>query len=238
MSYPQQDIPYSSFLNYANTEVVTNGEGDITGAIMNNILNALYTYITQAPLNGDKVALVSQNTAYTATTAITFFTGGVPSSVTFGTNRYNEWVFINTTNSNIPFSTGLGYFDINFSFNSFIPAKSILRIAQAVNGQWVLTGLYGNATSPSIPKPIIGVAGRGQSQDPTTGTSYYINSALVQFAAANGYKFIINVNGAVYQNFGANGNQFVFDETTGRIDFDPFSFVWEAGGSLYIDRNQ
>lgn len=140
MPYPVLVIPFDQYLTYVNNNWVTNGQGDITGVIGNNVVNALYQYVYKAPFNSQLVTVVSQSSPYTAINGITRFSGTAPASLAFGDNVWNEWQFINATSSPIPFTSGLGYFDINNSFRTSIPARSTIRIGKATNSQWVQTG--------------------------------------------------------------------------------------------------
>lgn len=73
MPYPVFPIPYNQWLNYTNNLWITNGSGDITGVIGNNVVNALFQYITNSPLNATLVDLVSTTGSYQVTHGITFF---------------------------------------------------------------------------------------------------------------------------------------------------------------------
>ena len=82
--------------------------------------------------------------------------------------------------------------------------------------------------------PIKGVAGRGQVQDPIVGTTSYQNDALISLGGPNG-ELDAMINGALWQNYGNNGNQFNFDPATGIISG---LNAWYTGDSISIDLNQ
>ena len=96
----------------------------------------------------------------------------------------------------------------------------------------VLKGCIGSGI-----KPIIGVSGRGQAQDPINGTSTYQNNNLAGIGQTNNGEFQFLIDGAVWQNFGINGNQFTFNQLTNTISF-PVGFQWYDGSSIFIDLNQ
>lgn len=149
MPYPQQNIPIGQLLNYLNTEWVTNGMGDITAIIGNNATNSLLQGIFGAPLNSTGVAIINTTASVQVANGVNYFYGSLPANVVFGDNFWNEWVFINSLNVPIPFGNGLGFFDLNFTFQNQIPARSLLRISKSINNDlWVQTGTYG--ASPAM----------------------------------------------------------------------------------------
>lgn len=138
MPYPVQTFPdFASLLAYMNNEWVTNGNGDIDAVIGNNVVNGLLTFIEQSPLNYQAALVTAAGGAITASRPITVFITTTPTSLQWGNNIYNQFVFINTTNTPIPLGGGQKYYDINLTAQSSIPAKTVLSIVKATNGLWI-----------------------------------------------------------------------------------------------------
>lgn len=149
MAFPEQTFPnLEAVRTYVNTNIIPNGMNLINGTENNNVLNALITFIEQSPLNYTKADIVSTTGTYAAVNGCTIFMTSVPSSFAWGDNIYNEWVFINTTSSTIPLISGLVWYDINLTENSFVPAKERLHIIKAANGMWIQASDFGSSVTP------------------------------------------------------------------------------------------
>lgn len=150
MPLPAQNIPTpEAARTYVNQYIVPNGMNLINGSEMNNVLNALITFIEQSPLNWQKALIWSTGGNYVATQPTIIFTSVTPSSLQWGSNIYNEYLFINTTSQNIPLASGFFYYDISLNAISYIPAQERLRVVQAINGQWIQAADFGNVIPPA-----------------------------------------------------------------------------------------
>lgn len=148
MSYPQQIFPdFNSLMTYMNTFWVTNGNEEITGVVGNNVVNGLLTFIRQSPLNWQSAKVWSVGSSVSVTQPVNVFMITAPSSVAFLNNIYNEYTFVNTTNSNIPFATGNSYYDVMLNNITYIPSHQVLNISKAQNGLWLQTNNFANTSA-------------------------------------------------------------------------------------------
>lgn len=174
MPYPVQTFPdFASLLAYMNNEWVTNGNGDIDAVIGNNVVNGLLTFIEQSPLNYQAALVTAAGGAITASRPITVFITTTPTSLQWGNNIYNQFVFINTTNAPIPLGGGQKYYDINLTAQSSIPAKTVLSIVKATNGLWISNYNAGGTTNSVS---VISITSINFEDDGTT----YLNPLLVE----------------------------------------------------------
>lgn len=147
--YPVQEFDtFQQLLTYINTQWITNGNGDITGIVGNNVVNGLLKFIIQSPLNYAKADIVSTSSTYTAVHGCTVFMTSAPSSFSWGDNINNEWLFINTTSTSIPLISGLVWYDIDLNPNSFVPSKERLHIIKAANGMWIQASDFSSSITP------------------------------------------------------------------------------------------
>lgn len=239
MPYPVQTYPnFAALLAYINNTIVTNGNEEIDAVDMNNVVNGLLTFITQSPINWQKAQIVSTAIAATASRPVVLFMTTAATSLSFSDNIYNQYCFINTTNSDIPLLTPAQYFDINLSVVTKIPAKSIVNISKANNNAWVVNSVPSSGSQPGLP-PLVFVVDRGQPDDPVSGTSIWQNNKLKGLGAANNNFISIMLDSGIITNYGANKNM-EYNATTGTIDlaYNGNNAQWNAGSGGSVDLNQ
>lgn len=233
MPYPVNTFPtFQDLLNYINTYWVTNGVEEITGVIGNDVVNGLLTFIEKSPLNWQTADIASSGGAVNVTRPITVIMTATPTSLTWSDNIYNEYVFINTTLGDVP--TTQTYYDINLAAVNKIPAKSVINICKAKNGQWILKSLPASGSGVIVP-PLVGVVGGGGADDPVNGLQTFTSSKLINLGASNGGKIQIEIDEVTMSNFGQNSS-FTLDNVLGILDISPNTFF--TGSSLYINLNQ
>jgi hypothetical protein len=148
--YPVQTFSsFAQLLAYINSEWITNGQGDITGVVGNNVVNALLTFIEESPVNSTPAPIWSAGGTYVATVPIVIFTGTAPTTLQWTNNIYNEYLFINTINQSIPLANGFVYYDINLNTVDAIPPLERVRIILANNNQWIQASDLGNVIPPA-----------------------------------------------------------------------------------------
>jgi hypothetical protein len=239
MPFPTQTFNTTAqWKAWVDTNIIPNGTQAITGNKGNITENAAIKFISQSYLNWDTAQLVNTTGSATAASAIVVFVTNTPALFTFGDNVYNEYRFINTTSGDIPLGNSMTYFDINLTEIDSIPAKSVIGIVKATNGMWIIDSLPSSGSQPTLP-PLIGIVGQGGADDPTTGSSTFQSNKIKNLGAANGNKISINLDGAIYQNYGIN-TSFTYNATDGEIDLDYNSSGnnFQAGSALTIDLNQ
>lgn len=235
MPFPTTTFPnFAALMTYINNVIIPNGAEEIDGDEMNSVVNGLLGFIEQSPLNYQKALVINTVGAANVTQPINVFITGTPSSLQWVDNIYNQYVFVNTTNSAIMIGGGLKYYDINLAVKTTIPAKTIVSIAKATNNLWI--SIY-NASGGggTVLTPLTGVVGGGGDDDPVNGQSVFQNNKLIGLGAANNGRIQIQIDEANQSNYG-NNSSFAFDFATGEIDISPNIFV--TGSSLYIDLNQ
>lgn len=110
-------------------------------------------------------------------------------------------------------------------------------------GQYALSFSSSGGTIPSTsggadfaPKlPIIGVAGDGGVDDPIIGVYYYQNDKLKNLGSTNNWRIQAVILKVIMDNFEPNPD-FSYNPITGTLTNLPFA--WEAGNTIYVDRNQ
>lgn len=144
MSFPVQTFPnFAALRDYQNNEWIPNGVQHIDGEIGNNVVNGLLTFITQSPLNYARAAIFSSGGAINTSVPVVLFTTTTPTSLIWGDNIYNEYVFMNMTAAVIPIIGGLVYYDMNGTPHTSIPANTAVNIMKATNDLWVQVGAFG-----------------------------------------------------------------------------------------------
>lgn len=245
MPYPQQTFAtFEELMNYINTEWVTNGEGDITGVIGNNVVNGLLTFIRQSPLNWETIKVVATSGSVSVTRPLTLFYSLTPSSVSWTDNIYHEFVLINTTTSDIPLASGSFYYDISFLQKTTIPARTSVNISKAENGLWFQTNSTGSNTNAGlvrVPQRIQFIVGDPASYEGSVnqslielpvngGTSMVINLACVSDSVA----LILASFGELPRSVTDRGKSYGVEYNSGNADINIYpSFV---NGELYIVR--
>lgn len=130
-------MAFAALKNYIDQYFYNNGIGLIEGDNDNYALTSLLDFISKSPLNWEKVLVVSSGGVITASRPVTIFISTAVTSLTWPENIYNQYVFINSTNSAIPFSGGVSYYDINLIMRTSIPAKTAISIYKSANDLWI-----------------------------------------------------------------------------------------------------
>lgn len=229
-SYPVNTFPnFQQLATYINNFWTQNGMEEITGIIGNDVVNGLLTFIEQSPLNWQKAKIESGGGAVMASRPIIVFMSNVPTSVSWMDNIYYEYVFVNTTNGDIPSDT---YYDINLTATSIIPAKSIVNIAKASNDLWIIKSVPSSGSGSGTLPSLTGLVGGGGADDPVNGLGTFQSNKLIGLGA----RISILYAETPISNWGDNA-AFTLDNTTG-------IFTWlngntfTTGSSFYVDRNQ
>lgn len=129
------------------------------------------------------------------------------------------------------------------------PSQPLVQASNYLYGLCSNYGLYALSLSESggvipdtdsggsfaLKAPIIGVAGAGGIDDPIVGLDYYQNDKLKHLGIANRYRIQAFLLKIAMDNFEPEPD-FDYDPETGIISSLPF--VWEAGNTIYVDRNQ
>lgn len=135
--YPEQKFnTFADLLAYINTHWVTNGVGDITGVVGNNVVNGLLTFLTQSPYNSKLAAVSNSSGGLSLSSPITIIVGNPPSSIYFGDNIYNQWSVINWTGTNIALNNSCSYRDYLGNIATYFPAQQAVHLAKSTNGLW------------------------------------------------------------------------------------------------------
>lgn len=135
---------------YINTFIIPNGQGLILGIEHNNVENNLLTFAVQAPLNWQEAKIYSTYDAVNVERPVNVFQNNAPSSLTWGDNIYNEFEFINMTNTNIPFVSGKYFFDKDNNIITYIPSHQVLNIKKAENGFWIQANNFSSSAAATI----------------------------------------------------------------------------------------
>lgn len=218
---------------WVDNNIITNGMELITGDFGNITENAAIQFIRQSPLNWQKAKIESLGGAVVASRPIIVFMTTAPTSLTWADNIYYEYVFINTTNSDIPSNT---YYDINLTAITIVPAKSIINIAKASNDLWIIKSVPSSGSGTGALPPLTGLVGGGGADDPTDGATTYQNNKLIGVGATNAGKVTIIYAETPMSSWGDNA-AFTLNSTSGL-------FTWlngntfSNGSSFYVDRNQ
>lgn len=221
--------------SWIDNNIIPNGMELITGNDGNITENAAVYFIKQSPLNWQTADIFSSGGAISVLRPINVIMTSVPTSITWGDNIYNEWVFINTTGGNIPSNT---YYDINLSPVTSIPAKSTLNVCKVKNGQWIIKSLPSSG-SGTVTHPYVGVVDRGLPTDPVSGTSQFQNNSLIGLGASNNNDIQIVYAEILRSSYGVN-QSFIYYPTTGIIDlnYNSSGEQFFSGYTLQIDLNQ
>lgn len=218
-------------LNYINSNIVPNGNNEITAEEDNAALNALANFIVSYTLNSGLVGISSSSGVVPLSKPMTVFTI-TPTSINWPGNIQNEYYIINATGNNIPLTAGYSFVDQYQTTQTVIPPRTAIHIGKATNGSWVQlnnvggggtgnlppqTGhdgefLYTNGTSPAWLSPVLFI----DSSDFEADGVSYINTNLVSSKIAL---------------FWNDANRFIYssDEDAAQIEFQ-----YLAGGGFQI----
>ncbi len=174
--------------NYVDATMTANGSGDITGPENNNSLSGCIEFIRQSPLNWEKALVVNSGGVVVTNIPVVVFITVTPTSLSFGSNIYNQFVFVNMTSGAIPLVSGLYYYNASGVAQSTIPANSSVIIYQAQNNLWVAVGTSGGSGGSSQRQPRLYVVG-STAGAPTAGASTW---TLAAFEGAYIANFFLN----------------------------------------------
>lgn len=158
---------------YVDTNIIANGVEYITGPINNKALNGCIEFIRKSPLNWAKARLEVSGGDIVLTDdylGVIVFNTVVPTSLSFGDNIYNEYVFINMTSGAIPLD------DPTFYYNTFgvpvstLPANSVTVLFKAANDIWVVGNNAGGGSGSTQKQPLTYKVGTTVGA-PVAGTS-------------------------------------------------------------------
>lgn len=172
-----------------DAEIIANGNEEITGPIMNEMLNGCIEFIRKSPLNWSKASLVSGGGVVSISdeyTGVVVFMTTTPTSLTWGDNFYYQYVFINMTAADIPLFGLLRYYKTDGTVAASIPANSAVTIYKASNDLWigiVSTGGGGGGSTQKQPKSyVVGVTDGAPTPDTLTWTlPVFLNSYVTLF---------------------------------------------------------
>lgn len=211
----------ADLLNYINTNIVPNGNNEITGEEHNAVENALANFIVSYTLNSGLVGISSSSGVVPLSKPMTVFTV-TPTSINWPDNVQNEYYIINATASNIPLTAGYSFVDQYQTVQTVIPSRTAIHIAKATNGSWVQVNNLGGGGSGSLP-PQTGHEGEFLY---TNGTSAAWLSPVLFIDSSNfepdGVSYInanlVNSKIALFWN---DVNRFVYssDEDAGQVEF-------------------
>ncbi len=232
MPLPAQTFSnFAELLIYINNEVIANGNEEITGPIMNNVVNGLLTFIEQSPLNYEKANIVSTGGVVVLDKPVTVIRAVTPDTISWEDNIYNQHIIINTTLNEIPLADGVVYYNASLIVQNTIPAQSTINIVKAGNDYWIQVNQNGG--SSSVKPPIAGVVGGANM--PVDGATSWTNDRLKGLGILNGGNIQITVANQLLTNYGTNSS-FTLDNVGGSISLNGNIFF--AGDAIYVDTNQ
>jgi len=223
----------AAWQTWVDNNIITNGMELITGDDGNITENAAIYFITRSPLNWQTADIASAGGVVNVTRPITVIMTVTPTSISWADNIYNEYVFINTTLGDVP--TTVTYYDINLTAVNKIPAKSVINICKAKNGNWILKSLPASGSGVIVPA-LNGVVGGGGIDDPVNGSPTFQSNKLINLGATSGGKISITYAETPMSNYGDNA-AFTLDNVTGIMTWLNGN-TFNSGSSLYINLNQ
>jgi len=206
MPYPVITFPtIAQWENYVNTAWVTNGEEAITGVVGNNGVNGAIKFLKQSPLNWSKAAIYSSGGDIVLSNeyqGVAMFITTTPDSLSFGSNFYKQYLIINATDAAIPLDTPSGYYTVNGTTTTTIPANSAVNLFLADNDIWVgWTVSNGGGGGNTQKQPNTYVVGT-TSGAPIAGETTWTNTVF-----ENSYVFLF-VNGVLVHQRNAGDGSF------------------------------
>jgi hypothetical protein len=227
MPYPNQTFnTISDLLAYVNTNVVTNGNQEITAIIENNVENGLANFIVSYTLNSGLAGISSSTGVVPLSKPITYFSV-TPTSISLGTNVQNEFYIINATANNIPLTSGYSYIDAYQTVQTSIPARAYVHLAKATNGTWLQVNTA-TAGSDSLP-PQTGKSGQVLT---TNGTSTNWVSPIIPITSAD-----FESDGVTYINTDIPETQYkyaIFWNDLSRFIYEGTEWNYVANGGFEV----
>lgn len=241
MPYPQQTFnSFNDLQVYINTYWVTNGVGDITGIVGNNVVNALLTFIEESPLNYGRAKVISTGGSVLLDRPVNVINGTPPSTVSFGDNIYNEFTIVNMTAANIPLAAGVTYYDVNSNIITYIPRRQVLSVSKAENNLWIQTNNFStNGGSVTFPKIYINVGNDSPQQMIPGQIAYTIDNNKIDIDSVavtiDGVRIYPDVVGQVSVDIMYNVNNVVITFLNPSIDNPGINFGVQQGWKIIID---
>lgn len=216
---------------YINANIIPNGNNDITGQENNDSLNGLAKFIEQSPINWNKTALYSSGGAISLANSylgVAAFLTTTPTSLSFGDNVYNQYVFLNLTDGAIPLGTPSAYYDLTGAAVSSIAANSALTLFKTSGNLWVQgnNAAGGGGTTQKEPKTyVVGTT----SGAPTAGATTWTLPAF-----ANSWVVLFLNGGKANQSDAGNGSSYVTKASlaSDTITINNYTGGWVAGDVL------
>jgi len=170
--------------SWVNSNIITNGNGDISGNDGNITENAAVKFIKKSPLNWEKAQIISTGGVVVPVRPVVIFTNTTPTSLTWNDNIYNEYLFINMTGSDIPLGGSFVYYTPLGTVGTTIPAFGIINILKANNDLWVQGNSSNGGGGGTVQKQpqtyIVGTTvGAPTSGTNTWALSTFLNSWIV-----------------------------------------------------------
>ncbi len=237
MPTPVTDIDQE--IQYILDNWIQNNNQLVTGTIGQNVVWNLAQFIKTVPENYQKATVVTGSSNYTTNNnqCIVIFTNNTSGGLNWVDNRWYKYYFVNATDNIRAFTNGKFYYDINGNQITELAARTSLYLAKGNDDFWYEISANSSSTPGTVKKPLIGVAGRGGSDDPLVGDTIYQNNKLIGVGSiVDGVTQLqIQINDVTMSSYGLNAS-FTFNNTTGLFDLGSFEF--EENASLYIDLNQ
>jgi hypothetical protein len=192
---PGQQYPTFAQLAAAiNAEIDANGMNEITGPILNSLLNGLLTFVEESPLNWNKTTLWNTGGAVVAPGPnppnsigpVIVFTTITPTSFGFGPNIYNEYVIANLTSNPIPLAAGSSYINSLGQTLTQIGANQVTDLFMTPSGTWVQGN---NPVVPGSLPSLVGAAGQFLTNNGTTAfwSNTFIKLPISAFSSPTQY---------------------------------------------------
>lgn len=233
MPLPEQTFSsFEELREYLNNTIIPNGARDISGGENNNVLNAIITFMEQAPANAGRVDIHSSGGTFALAKPFTLFNIVAPTQLSIGNNSQNEWYIVNATSGDIPLAANSHYFYMQQEKSS-IPAGATLHLAKGENNLWLQVN--GNAASDNAGTSgysgksgfsgLSGYSGNsGRSGYSGAGTSGFSGYSGAGFSGYSGYS---GTGGSGYS--GVSG----FSGYSGRSGYSGYSGSGISGYSGY-----
>lgn len=199
---------------WIDANIKTNGNQEITGDDGNITESAAVKFIKRSPLNWEKTAIVSAGGAVVASRPITVFMTTTPTSLTWGDNIYNEFVFINMTSNVIPLLGTLVYYNAFGTPIDEIPANQVVNIVKSSNDLWVqYNSVLPAPLSGLVPEPLDFIVS-STSIIPTGGTSLTITDYI-------GYNLLVVRTSSVQHTTTTGGVYYSWNKNSGLLTLLP-----------------
>lgn len=199
---------------WIDSNIITNGNQEITGNDGNITESAAVKFIKRSPLNWEKTAVVSVGGAVVASRPITVFMTTTPTSLTWGDNIYNEFVFINMTASEIPLLGSLVYYDAFQNPVDNIPPNQVVNIVKASNDLWV-------SSNNVLPAPLSGLVPEPLDFIVSSTSIIPIGGRTLTITNFIGYNLLVVRTSSVQHTTTIGGVYYAWNKNTGFLELLP-----------------